>query len=233
VRSTPVSQGPSSQGREFSAETMSELLRARAADNPESPGLIASWPGVPAARMPAACAELRRQGHVVHEIAIVGARDTVRRGWAMDDTNSHVPPARLAEASFTMLVREVAEPSAVPLARAVLTKAAEREGVSEAVRSALALAVTEACANVVLHAYVDAGAPGDLEVRACLADAVLIVEVVDDGRGMVPRVDSPGFGLGLPLIAQLADVLEIRTHGQRRGVALRMHFKLDGAQKTI
>lgn len=235
MRSTPVSQGPSSQGREFSAETMSELLRAlraRAADHPESPGLIASWPGVPAARMPAACAELRRQGHGVHETAIVGARDTVRRGWAMDDTNSHVPPARLAD-TFTTLVREVAEPSAVPLARAVLTKTAEREGVSEAVRSALALAVTEACANVVLHAYVDAGAPGDLEVRACLADAVLIVEVVDDGRGMVPRVDSPGVGLGLPLIAQLADVLEIRTHGERRGVALRMQFRLHGAQKTI
>ena len=87
-------------------------------------------------------------------------------------------------------MREVAEPGTVPLARAVLAKVAEREGVPEAVRSALAL--TEACTNVVLHAYVDADdAPGYLEVRACRVDAVLTVEVADDGRGMVPRIESP------------------------------------------
>jgi anti-sigma regulatory factor (Ser/Thr protein kinase) len=118
------------------------------------------------------------------------------------------------------------------LARAVLTEVAEREGVPEAVRSALALAVTEACANVVLHAYVDADAPGHLEVRACRAGAVLIVEVADDGRGMVPRIDSSGLGLGLPLIAQMADVFEIRTHRQRRGLVLRMQFNLDRTPET-
>jgi len=89
---------------------------------------------------------------------------------------------------------------------------------------ALALAVTEACANVVLHAYLDAEAPGVLEVRAWTADAVLFVEVADDGRGMVPRIDSPGLGLGLPLIAQVADVVEIHTRPERRGLVLRMQF---------
>lgn len=234
MRATPVTRRPSPTGREFSADTIGELLRAlraRAADHPESPGLIASWPGVPAERMPAACAELRRQGHPVREVAITSSQDKVRRGWAVDDMNGDAPPsappARVGKEP-TVLVREVAEPSAVPLARAALAELAEREGVPEAVRSALALAVTEACANVVLHAYLDAEAPGVFEVRAWKTDAVLFVEVADDGRGMVPRIDSPGLGLGLPLIAQMADVVEIRTRPERRGLVLRMQFNVGG-----
>src|SRR4051795_5304949 len=62
------------------------------------------------------------------------------------------------------------------------------------VRSALGLAVTEACANVVLHAYADRDTPGELELRACVVDAVLVVEVADQGRGMVPRIESAGLG---------------------------------------
>ena len=47
---------------------------------------------------------------------------------------------------------------------------------------------------------------------------MLVVDVRDNGRGMVPRLDSPGLGLGLPLIAQLTDVLEILDRGDRPGV---------------
>jgi serine/threonine-protein kinase RsbW len=236
VRRTHVSRRPAPRGHEFSAETMDELLRAlraRAVEHPDSPGLIASWPGVPADRMPAACAELRRQGHPVREVAVVNARDKVRRGWVIDGTNGSeaAPRVGLAE-EYTVLVREVAEPAAVPLARAALRKVAEREGVPEAVGSALALAVTEACANVVLHAYADAGTPGEVEVRACRTGAVLIVEVSDDGRGLAPRINGPGLGLGLPLISQLADVFEMRTSRASRGLVLRMHFNLDGAPET-
>ena len=68
---------------------MDELLRAlraRALEHPESPGLLASWPGVVAERMPAACAELRRQGHPVHEIALVPGAMDARRRWTLDGT---------------------------------------------------------------------------------------------------------------------------------------------------
>jgi anti-sigma regulatory factor (Ser/Thr protein kinase) len=128
---------------------------------------------------------------------------------------------------LAVLVREVAEPAAVPLAREVLTRFAECENAPNTVRSAVALAVTEACSNVVLHAYVDADAPGYLEVSAGQENGTLLVEVRDDGRGMVPRVDSPGLGVGLALIAQLADALEIRTRAS--GLAVRMHFDVSGA----
>jgi anti-sigma regulatory factor (Ser/Thr protein kinase) len=208
-------------------------LRARAADHPENPGLIASWPGVPEARMAAACGELRRQGHAVRELSIARPEGKVRRGWAVGGTTyravvTPAPPAGLGYED-AVLVREVAEPSAVSLARGVLTRFAARSGAPETVCSAVAIAVTEACTNVVSHAYVGRDAPGGLEVRACVADTVLVVEVADEGRGMVPRVDSPGLGLGLPLIAQTADILEILEPVEPPGVVLRMRFDLAGS----
>jgi serine/threonine-protein kinase RsbW/stage II sporulation protein AB (anti-sigma F factor) len=123
-------------------------------------------------------------------------------------------------------MREIAEPRAVRIARALVTRFAEREGAPESVRAALALAVTEACSNVVMHAYLDAELPGDLEMRATRVGSELVVVVRDDGRGMVPHLDSPGLGLGLPLIAQLTDVFEILDRGDRPGVIVRMHFDL-------
>ena len=63
------------------------------------------------------------------------------------------------------------------------------------------LAVTEACTNVVVHAYGEDEGP--MEVAATLDGQSLRVTVRDEGLGIVPRADSPGLGLGLPLIATL------------------------------
>jgi serine/threonine-protein kinase RsbW len=231
--------GPFSASGEFSPETMGELVRAsraRAADHPESPGLIASWPGVPESCMPAACAELRRQGHAVREVSIARPGARMRRGWAMGGTTYRAivrpVPLRPLVNDSVVLVREIAEPEVVRAARAAVTSFAAHQGASEAVCSAVAIAVTEACANVVTHAYVGEAAPGYLEVRTCMAEAVLVVDVEDEGRGMVPRIDSPGVGLGLALIAQVADVLEILDQRERPGIVVRMHFNLAGPPAT-
>jgi serine/threonine-protein kinase RsbW/stage II sporulation protein AB (anti-sigma F factor) len=225
VRPIHEAEGSSVAVARFSDAAMSELMRAmreRAERHPENPGLIASWPGVPEARMPAACAELRRRGHAVREVSI-GARH--RRGWTVGPTMP--TPAALAR-DDAVLVRERAEPKAVSVARAAVTEFATREGVPASVRTAMALAVSEACTNVVMHAYLDAKALGSLEVRARVERAVVVIEVADAGRGMIPRIDSPGLGLGLPLIAQMADSFEIVEPRDRAGVVLRMHFHLPG-----
>src|SRR3954452_13326675 len=76
--------------------------RARAVKHADSPALIASWPGVPAERMPAACAELHRQGYAVREMAIIlpGAKE--RRGWIVEETPDGVDaPAEWSERSST------------------------------------------------------------------------------------------------------------------------------------
>ena len=86
------------------------------------------------------------------------------------------------------------------------------------------LAVTEACTNVVVHAYPDGDGP--MEVAAGVRDGRLMIAVRDDGRGMLPRPDSPGLGLGLPLIATLAETLELGRSPDDR-TEVRMTFKLD------
>jgi len=93
------------RSREFSAKTMQELLRAlraRAVEYPDSPALIASWPDVPAERMPAACAELQRQGYAVREVAIILPGPKERRGWMVAATADGVDaPAERSDRSST------------------------------------------------------------------------------------------------------------------------------------
>ncbi|MEZ5122651.1 MAG: ATP-binding protein [Solirubrobacterales bacterium] len=92
------------------------------------------------------------------------------------------------------------------------------------VLSDVKLAVTEACTNVVVHAY--ANGEGPMEVAATVEDAALRVTVRDEGIGILPRPDSPGLGLGLPLIATLTESLELgRAPDERTEVA--MVFRLD------
>ena len=109
--------------------------------------------------------------------------------------------------------------------------AAARRGVARSCadraldHDAVALAVSEAVSNVVVHAYRDR-APGPVRISAGMDDDSLIVVVSDDGSGMVPRTDSPGLGLGLPLMARLASAIEI--DGDGAGTRVTMRFEGDG-----
>jgi serine/threonine-protein kinase RsbW len=102
---------------------------------------------------------------------------------------------------------------------------AEALSVDEQTLADIKLAITEACTNVVIHAYEDEE-DGSLEVDASIDDRRLTVVIRDEGRGIVPRPDSPGLGLGLPLIATLAESLELGTDDDDR-TEVRMTFALD------
>lgn len=113
----------------------------------------------------------------------------------------------------------------VAVVRHALGGLAEACAIDDQVLSDVKLAVTEACTNSVVHAYPNGEGP--LEVVARLDDERLHVVVLDEGRGIVPRTDSPGLGLGLPLIATLAESLELGTGADER-TEVRMTFRLEG-----
>ncbi len=85
------------------------------------------------------------------------------------------------------------------------------------------LAVAEACTNAVVHGYADEAASGTIRVRAEMADEGFVVEVSDDGGGLRPRPDSPGMGLGLPLMARLTKALDVQ-YPDAGGTTVRLIF---------
>jgi serine/threonine-protein kinase RsbW len=72
------------------------------------------------------------------------------------------------------------------------------------------LAVTEAATNAVMHAYAEAD--GELRVTAAAHDGELTIVIGDTGPGLVERENSPGLGLGLAIIATVAERLKIASH---------------------
>jgi serine/threonine-protein kinase RsbW len=115
-----------------------------------------------------------------------------------------------------------ARPENVAVVRHVLGAFAEALMLPDPVIEDMRLAVTEACTNVVRHAYAD-GEPGPVEILIRPVGDALQVIVSDEGRGLGPSEDSSGPGLGLPLIAALAHSLEIEPAGSA-GSRLRMSF---------
>jgi anti-sigma regulatory factor (Ser/Thr protein kinase) len=88
------------------------------------------------------------------------------------------------------------------------------------------LAVTEAATNAVMHAYTDT--TGELAVTAAVRDGELAIVIGDTGPGLVKRDDSPGLGVGLCVIATVAERMRIVSHAG--GTEIHMAFPCpDGA----
>lgn len=114
----------------------------------------------------------------------------------------------------------------VAVVRHAIAGLAERIGMDEAAIADLKTVVTEACMNVVVHAYPE-GQVGLLEVEAVPDLGGLTVAVRDFGRGISPRpgVDRPSLRIGLALIAALSSSFQIRG-GIAQGTEIRMHLPL-------
>ena len=115
-----------------------------------------------------------------------------------------------------------ARPENVAVIRHVLGAFAEALQLPAHLVEDMRLAATEACTNVVRHAYAD-GEPGPVEILIRPVGPTLQVIVADQGRGLGPSNDSSGPGLGLPLIAALADGVQLER-GATCGSRLAMSF---------
>jgi serine/threonine-protein kinase RsbW len=115
-----------------------------------------------------------------------------------------------------------ATPSSVPRARRAIADFMQVHS-SQSAASILdiGLGVTEACANVVRHAYPDGD--GEVEVDAAIVGGNLVVWVCDVGVGFAHPSRAPGAGLGLRLMRQLASTTIDSRPGRTR---VRMRFAL-------
>jgi anti-sigma regulatory factor (Ser/Thr protein kinase) len=120
-----------------------------------------------------------------------------------------------------------ARPEGVAVVRQALAGMADALDFDAAVLADMKMAVSEACTNVVVHAYEDSD--GVLEVDMRADDEGLTIQVRDHGSGIHPRADRsrdvPALGLGLPLIAALSDAFELRgSSGQGTEVRMTFHY---------
>ena len=105
-----------------------------------------------------------------------------------------------------------ARPESVAVARQAVSGLADACAWDGAFVADLRIAVSEACSNVVAHAYVNDDAPGPFILRAWIDDTTLVVRVVDEGHGITPSLSKgAGLGLGLPLMAALSDEVQVKS----------------------
>ena len=117
----------------------------------------------------------------------------------------------MAELSPNVRLNLPSTPENVVLVREMLSGVAEATRVDDGCLNDIRTAVTEACNNVVLHAY--EGEQGPLEVELCIVEDAVGVLVRDQGRGINLERDSPlttADGIGLHVIDTLADKVELR-----------------------
>jgi anti-sigma regulatory factor (Ser/Thr protein kinase) len=121
----------------------------------------------------------------------------------------------------------------VAVVRHALAGLAERLGMDEASLADLKTVVTEACMNVVVHAYAGTE-PGPLEVEAESDGDGLTVVIRDHGSGIRPRpdIERPSLRIGLTLIAALSSSFEIKG-GADKGTEIRMHVPLSAREEGI
>jgi serine/threonine-protein kinase RsbW len=133
----------------------------------------------------------------------------------------------MTQAPPEVRLRMPARPEGVAVVRQALAGMADALDFDAAVLADMKMAVSEACTNVVVHAY--EGEAGTLEVEMHAGETGLTIVVRDHGAGIQPRparAEPPALGLGLPLIAALSDSFELRG-STGRGTEVRMTFEYD------
>jgi len=123
--------------------------------------------------------------------------------------------------SPTVRLELESRPQVLTIVRGMLAGMAEPLSIEAELLDDIKTAVSEACNNVVLHAYEGHAGPMDITVLAG-ADFVRIA-VSDRGVGMHPASEDPGTGIGLSVIRALAERVSL-GRGPQGGTCIEMEF---------
>ena len=154
------------------------------------------------------------------------------------ETQSMADGPIISEKPKGLYMRLPAMAENVAVVRHALAGLAEQIGMDETGVADLKTVVTEACMNVVVHAY--PGESGPLVVEAEPDSEGLTVTVSDSGAGISPQAESEraSLKLGLSLIAALSSSFSI-SGGLDRGTEVMMRLPLrergdsDGAVQKV
>ena len=113
----------------------------------------------------------------------------------------------------------------IPRLRQMVAEYARTTHTSEDVVERVRLAVSEALTNVVVHAYLGRD-PGSMIAEAWCEANHLVIRVSDEGHGLIPRSDSPGLGMGIPIMARIADDFRIANPEATPGTVVSLRFSL-------
>jgi serine/threonine-protein kinase RsbW len=121
------------------------------------------------------------------------------------------------------------QPENVLLVRETLSGMAQTVGVDGVELNDIRTAVTEACNNVVLHAY--EGGEGLLQIELFVAADSVEVVVRDHGTGIKPHIrdEDDALGIGLSIIQALAPRVEFKDVAGG-GTEVRMEFPTPSAK---
>ena len=126
------------------------------------------------------------------------------RGGGLRDGKQRKSFAKRAFHALMIWTFAAEDPATPGHAREAVRAFAADQGADSDTLAAIELCVSEAVNNAVLHAYREAGRRGPVEVEVRRPNGYLCLYVRDHGCGLRRREDSPGLGLGLPLIAESA-----------------------------
>lgn len=105
-----------------------------------------------------------------------------------------------------------ADAAAVRGVRDAVAAIARDCGLDERDLHGIRLGVSEVVTNAVVHGYGQDGRDaddGEIRAEVFYERGEMLVVIADDGLGMAPRVGSPGLGLGLPIVASVAERFEV------------------------
>jgi len=135
---------------------------------------------------------------------------------------------------ISMMLYLPRDAESVPVSRQVLDGCLETLGVTPETRADIALALSEACANVIQHADAD----DEYEVQVSAQDGQCAIEVVNAGGGIRAEQDAERaltsdpvpataeHGRGLKIINAVVDNLQL-TPNERQGTTVHFEKRLD------
>jgi serine/threonine-protein kinase RsbW len=115
-------------------------------------------------------------------------------------------------------------PQTLTIVRGMLSGVAEQLAMDPELLDDLKTSVSEACNNVVLHAY--RGEPGPMDVQLFVDEDGILVSVEDSGVGLsepLQELEDGSGGLGVSVMRALAGDLRLRTR-EGGGTEVLMHF---------